>query len=220
MPRIYQSRTVRSVLRDQQEQLRKQGSASVLARSGLSVPAEDVTQVDGSLNVVGDLNVSGAAAITGTLSLPAGIIDNDALAEPVIPGVVNLYAENFSLSAAFVERVGVNLTVPSGCTRLLASASAWVSAYNLNTTGGSDGTGADYLYVYCRIGSTSGEYNPTGISGNGGTASSSAGYGQLLSGLTPGATLRVGAWCSSQYTTIAASTYNYVTMTGTLNWLR
>lgn len=207
MPRFYRAPRASSILQGLRRQQRVQGSASILARSGLSVTAEGVTTVDGDFVVEGNFTAEGK-------------VSNAALTEPVVPGVVNLYAENFSLGAAFVERVGVNLTVPADCTRLLASMSAWLSAYNPNTTGGSDGTGSDFLYVYCRIGSTSGKYNPTGISGNGGTASASGGFGQLLSGLTPGDTVRVAAWCSAQYTTIPADAYNYVSVTGTLNWLR
>jgi len=225
-------RPLASRLREDRERLRVQGSTATLARSGMSVTAEDEVTVDGDFIVNGDLNVHGAAAfdgnttiggnaaITGTLSLPAGIINNDALANPVVPGVANIDADTFSLGNAFTEKVGLDLTVPSGCTKLLATCSVWLQALNPNTTGGSNGAGADYIYAYARVGSTIGDYKATGVSGSNGTASTAAGLSALLSGLTPGGTVRIGGWCSSQYTTIGASGNNRVTLSASLIWLR
>ena len=207
MARIYQARTVRSILRDHDRAIRQNASASTFARSGLSVTAEGVTTVQGDLVVDGNFTATGK-------------ISNDALTDPVIPGVANVTTNSFSLSNAFVERAGVDLTVPSGCTRLLATCSVWLQAFNQNTTGGSNGAGADYVYVYASIGGTNGDYKATGISGSNGTASTGSGLSALLSGLTPGGTVRLSAYCSSQYTVIAASSNNSATLSASLMWLR
>ena len=219
-------------LREDRERLRVQGSTSPLARSGMAVTAEDEVTVDGDFIVDGDLSVHGVAAfdgnttiggnaaITGTLSLPAGIINNDALANPVVPDAANVDTSGFSLSAAFAEKLGVDIVVPAGCTRALFNVAVWMQAYNANTSGGSDGTGSDYIYVYAKIGGTAGRYNADGVSGNGGTKTTSAGLALSASGLTPGGTVRLGAWGSSQYTTLASSTYNQATLTASIIWLR
>jgi len=197
-----------------------QGSTATLARSGMSVTAEDEVTVDGDFVVDGTLNVTGAAVIGGTLSLPAGIINNDALAQPVVPDAANVDTSGFSLTAAFAEKLGVDIVVPAGCSRALFNVAVWMQAYNANTTGGSDGTGSDYIYVYAKIGGTAGRYNADGVSGNGGTKTTSAGLALSASGLTPGGTVRLGAWGSSQYTTMAVSAYNQATLTASIIWLR
>jgi len=213
-------RPLASRLRDDRERLRVQGSTATLARSGMSVTAEDEVTVDGDFVVDGTLNVTGAAVIGGTLSLPAGIINNDALAQPVVPDAANVDTSGFSLTAAFAEKLGVDIVVPAGCSRALFNVAVWMQAYNANTTGGSDGTGSDYIYVYAKIGGTAGRYNADGVSGNGGTKTTSAGLALSASGLTPGGTVRLGAWGSSQYTTMAVSAYNQATLTASIIWLR
>lgn len=141
MARIYQSRTLRSTLRNLDQQVKRQGFASRLARSGLSVPEEGVTQVDGTLDVVGDLNVSGNlgvsgpatfagdteiggnAAITGTLSLPAGIIDNDALAHQTDAGIAPADTQTgWATTTSMATKASTSVTVPAGFTEALVVA--------------------------------------------------------------------------------------------------
>lgn len=134
-------------LRRQARQAQRQAQSSGFARSGTSVTAEDVTQVDGTLNVAGNLNVSGPAAIggtlgvtgpatfsgttsiggnaaiTGTLSLPAGIINNAALANQVSPAVAaSVTQTGWATTTSLVTKATTTVTVPAGFTSALVTA--------------------------------------------------------------------------------------------------
>lgn len=147
-------------------------------------------------------------------------IGNDALAGAVIPGVINELEKNFAVTPTWAARCSVNVVVPDIATRLLANCSTWAVAYNPNTTGGGDGAGLEYLYAYVKIGATAGEFTPTGVSGNGGQATASAGLGTLLENLEPGSTVTISAMVSDGWQAIAASSNNWCILTGTLMWLR
>jgi hypothetical protein len=201
-----------------------------------------VTQVDGSLNVVGNLNVSGASTVSGTngiqssnyvagtsgwkfdgtsLEANTGIIGNGALANPVIPGVVNLYVSFFGLGfPGYAEVAGIDLTVPNGCTQLQFTGTAAIDCYNPKTTGGNNGVGGDYLYTQIRIGSKTSPGNwATGVSGSNGNATSIRSYSDLLTGLTPGSTVRASIYGSSDYG-IASNSGNLASLSAQLTWLR
>jgi hypothetical protein len=208
---------------------------NVLANTGLSVPAPGVTQVDGSLVVQNGEAKSGnyAAGSAGwhldhagnaefnDLTIRGGIIGNDALTNPVVPGVVNLYASFFGLgTGAYAEVTGQDLTVPAGCTQLLFDGSAALDCYNPKTTGGNNGAGGDYLYARVKIGSlTSPGDWATGVSGGGGNATATAGYAALITGLTPGSTIRASVYGVSDYG-IASASGNIARLNATLIWLR
>ena len=96
----------------------------------------------------------------GTLSLPAGIIGNDALANPVASQSVYDTVSNFTLGASrpvtspITVIKTVTITVPAGFTAANVSMISRVFAYNNNTTGGANGTGGDYLYGQTGIAGT------------------------------------------------------------------
>ena len=152
-------------LRQQERKAQRQQNSSAFARSGTKVVAEGVTEVDGTLSVVGDLDVSGTAditgplavhgtadfdgdttiggnaAITGTLSLPAGIIDNAALAHPV---VVGSSAAEFGMSSAIALSANpaapttlttLSVTVPADATSAIATTSVVPAIYTASGTG-------------------------------------------------------------------------------------
>jgi len=156
----------------------------------------------------------------GELLLRPGSIGNDALANPVTPGVVNVRATGFALPVAYTEVASVDVTIPSGCTRVLANMTGWVQGYNVKTTGGNNTTGGDYVYARVKAGSSQSAANmPAGVSGNGGTSCATMGLGSLLTGLTPGGTLHFAVMGASDYV-IAAHANNDALLTGTLVWLR
>lgn len=81
--------------------------SSLLRQAGMSVEPDLV-------------RFGGAVAIEGTLSLPAGIIDNEALAKPVLYGATWAEEENFSVptTAAPAEIASCEYTIPEGFSRL------------------------------------------------------------------------------------------------------
>jgi len=158
-------------------------------------------------------------AILPEVILRPGSIGNDALTDPVIPGVVNLSDNNFASSFPWFNAVSTSLTVPAGCTRLLLTASVWLQINNSKTTGGADGAGSDYIYTRVVLGATTGQHTSTGVSGNSGTATAASGLSALLSGLTPGDTVTLAGQGSTDYAN-ATSTLNKAVLAATLFWLR
>jgi len=86
--------------------------------------------VHGTAAFDGATTIGGNAAITGTLSLPAGIINNDALANPIEPLAVHMDAFGFALTVANATQASATVTVPSGFTKALVFAGAQMSAVN------------------------------------------------------------------------------------------
>lgn len=114
------------------------GSA-ILRAAGIRVTPESMTiertlEVLGALDVSGDATFSGDMRIEGTLSLPAGIIDNEALATPVELAADFGAASGFGLTGgAWVEVASASITIPPGFTRLQFVAAGMVNA--INSTG-------------------------------------------------------------------------------------
>lgn len=154
------------------------------------------------------------------LTLRGGIIGNDALAEPVVPQVARLSASGFSLTTTHVNKDSASLTVPSGCTRLLASVQGRLYVVNSNTTGGADGTGTEAIYVRLTVGANQSTATPTGVSGSFGFASTTGQDAFLLTGLTPGESVTFAVAGKCGYSSIPAYVDNYIIATATLIWLR
>jgi len=102
-------------------------------------------EINGPIEVNGDSTFNGAMSITGALNLPAGIIGNDALTNPLSPQTAHADVANFALATgANAEMVRATVTVPAGYTQALVMASA--SMGNRNPTGA-----VDDMYIDCRI---------------------------------------------------------------------
>lgn len=92
---------------------------------------EGPSTLSGAVDISGDLDVTGDAAfsgtttiggnasITGTLSLPAGIIDNDALANPVEADSENLSTSGMTFTGSMVEYATKTFIVPAGFTKAI-----------------------------------------------------------------------------------------------------
>lgn len=122
-------------LREVKQRLAAVERGAPLKSAGIGVN-ENGMVVDSSLDVAGDLNVSGNTAITGTLSLPNGIIDNDALAHPLGMGSDFAVTTGFSLPNAWTSYATTSITIPAGFTRMQFTALGVVTA--MNTTPGTE----------------------------------------------------------------------------------
>lgn len=76
------------------------------------------------------IRFGGNVAIEGTLSLPAGIIDNEALANPISTGTGFGDADGFSIAAADSNVCSFGLVVPAGYTKALVTALGVAFCYN------------------------------------------------------------------------------------------
>ena len=87
--------------------------------------------VDGPLTVNGNSVFNGAMSIAGALNLPAGIIGNDALANPSTSVASHAQADSFSITTgANVEKLRATITVPAGFTKAAVYGTATMSVYN------------------------------------------------------------------------------------------
>lgn len=207
-------------IRKIEEWMRRKDSASPFFGTGMSPNGLGGLDSDNFVTGVSGYRLAETPEFND-LKLRGSIISNDALASPVVPGVAREVASGFTLAVATLqEKAGTDLTVPDGCTRLLATVSGRLYAVNTRTTGGADGTGTDALYVSIKLGSTAATLaTPTGISGSNGFATTTTSEAYSLSGLIPGSTLRLGVWCASGYQTLTHAD-NRASYSATLLWLR
>lgn len=168
-------------------------AADPLRTAGL-VTAPNQLTVQGNLNVTGTENVSGSLNVTGpmtvggTLSLPAGIIGNAALANPVVPGRAQAdegYPTGFTLTALDVAHAVATITVPTGFTQCNVVA--------ISTARGISNTDWNFG-MKTRINGLDGNRTTFGTNtstNSGGTLSGSCANTETLTGLTGGGTFQV-----------------------------
>lgn len=151
-------------------------------------------------------------AVTGTLSLPAGIIDNAALTSPVTPGFAGASATNFAVPVAGAIVCSTGILVPAGYTRAVVHVT--VNATCANST-----AVTDYLYVYAvAVAGHGGEAFAQASAGGRATASASA--GQLVTGLVGGTNLDVQCHVRSAFAGWAANAANIANVDATCLFLR
>lgn len=118
------------------------------------------------------------------ITLRGGIIGNDALTNPVVPGSVWVEASDFVVSPAWSTVINHNLTVPLGVTSAEIDARARVTAFYNNA---GDGTGVDYLYAILYVGDNDSDFYPLAVTDSGGSGTNQVFRSAVLTGLTPGA---------------------------------
>lgn len=156
---------------------------------------------------------AGNVAIEGTLSLPAGVIDNAALATPIVPDAFDDSATNFSLTLTSTAKASQTLTTPDGFTKAVVSVSAYGRAEN--TTGGGGGV----LFVTAAIDGVASEPNADWGLSAGQQGRAQASFSRLVTDLTDGATFDVEARLASSAAWSAVAD-NTAVVTGTVLWFR
>jgi hypothetical protein len=224
--------TLTAYLVRQQRQAERQANSSAFNRSGTSVTAEGVTEVDGELDVTGalvvngtetvngTLNVTGAMVIGGTLSLPAGIINNDALTSPTVPQSIYATTNTYVVTTTETTRAAVTVTVPAGFTAAVVNVMGRVDGRNGNSTGGWDGAGGDLLHSRSVIAGVPGLDMDLSVLGSGDHAVSVMPLATVLTGLTPGGTFILAANVWSEYQNWPAHAKNIAEISGTVTWYR
>jgi hypothetical protein len=192
-------------IQDLERAMRELAAQNPLATAGL-VPSPNL------LTVNGGLNVNGAMAVTGTLSLPAGIIGNDALTSPVTPGVVYASATNFAVTTTETAIIAGYSTVPSGFTQAVISLTGRIYAVN--------GTAAsDYLFGKTTIATHYGYGLPSQVAA-GGTNINVSPFAYIVTGLTGGSTIPITLTAKSQTANWAANGANTAEIAGSILWFR
>lgn len=163
-------------------------------------PVEDGTEFTGNVK------------IGGTLDLPAGIVGNDALANPVQIGTASNGLSNYAITTSSTVRASVTLTVPDGFTEAVVTANP--TAMGLNSTGTQD-----YLYVMAVVQAIGGgELYTSAAAGVG--VGLAAPFHTTLTGLTGGDLITVSVATRANTNTWAASTANQANIYATAIFLR
>lgn len=210
------------IVKDQADRMRELTS-NLLSTAGIRLTQAGMTiskalTVDGNLDVTGtaafsgNTTIGGNAAITGTLSLPAGIIDNAALANPIAAQQIFFYTQNFAITAAGGTYASQTITVPAGFTKAVVAVTSRL--YGINST-----AGLDRLSCVTKIAGSGGfSFQFTVNSGDAGFNVSP--FSTILTGLTPGGTFLLEVRGNTQVANWAASPINTAEMNGSILWFR
>ncbi len=155
---------------------------------------------------------AGGFTVTGTLGLPAGIIDNAALSDPIVISTAGVSQNNFAVTVAGAVFASAAITVPAGYTR--ADVQCMTVAGAVNDTGS-----ADYLYVAASINAVAGGETPQAAAASGGYASAPANGIRSLTGLS-GGTITVGCQIRTGTAVWSAGTGNFANMTAVIFFRR
>jgi hypothetical protein len=199
---------------------------NVLAHTGLSVPAQGVTQVDGTLDVLGTENVSGNLTVTGdltvsgTLALPNGSVNDAWLTNPVRGDSAYASASNFALTTTgTTPLVSQSWYTPAGFTTADVLIAGRVFAVNSTA-------GLDYLYARSRVyvpatGVTGyGTGLPLAVSASGGSGLNSSPISIKVENLTDGQEIRLEIQGWTNTAGWAANSSNTADVAGQIIWTR
>lgn len=155
-------------------------SAATISDGGLTIrDGGDVTIRDGGeLHVDGLSTFGGDMRVTGTLSLPAGIINNEALASPSNFARTGGGAGGFSTGPTSQAVAIQQIAVPDGYSRAIVMAVGTAAAQNTTTA-------ANFLYVGARIGSVAPNLT-WALAGPSGYANATASATRTITGLSGG----------------------------------
>jgi hypothetical protein len=201
MGRLYRERSIGRSIASVERQLKRQSTASVLARSGLSVPEQGTTQVDGTLHVLGDF-------------IADGKISNDALTNPVKLDYIYASALGYGIdTVGTTPKVTDVLTTPEGFTQAGVYVTSKVYAIN-------DTSGLDYLYSRTRIDGVYGVSTPFPATAGGGSTTSFDPSAWVVKGLTGGQTFVIDVQAWSSFGTWSANAANSANINGIVFWFR
>lgn len=158
-----------------------------------------VTTLGAATTVSGSLNVTGPMTVGGTLSLPAGIIDNAALASPVTADQASVSQTNYATALTAQDFAVGSIPVPAGFSRALVMVVSTAGAIN-------SAASSDFLYVSAGINAVSSR-EVFAAAGPGASASISTAKSQLLTDLS-GGTINVRTIIHTQGNAWAANASN------------
>jgi len=127
--------------------------------------------INGRTDVAGDATFTGNLTVGGTLSLPAGIIGNDALVSPVFTAAGYGDAYEFAVPSGETTVATATIPIPAGYTKATVTGIGAIYLYNSATTGN---YGYGRVYVDWPSGpSNFGAKIPFALGANGGSGNSS-----------------------------------------------
>ena len=206
-------------LQDIKARMQRLEAANVFGLTGIT-PKDGGTDLDGFVNINGPLGVAGNADFTGnvriggTLDLPAGIINNDALSDPIVPGAYHSDIQNISIaSGPNVEKLRIDVPIPIGYTRALVSLTATMNM--LNNSGATDSA-----YLGANINGVSPGWAANATAAVGAEVALSNTVTLLVEGLSGGTLPLTGRASSDTGTWAAAGSSSVMNLNATVLFLR
>jgi len=198
---------------------RRLDSATISAEPGKGIRVADFNGTDFAHPGTTGNYFGGDGMVINQAYFRGGIVGNDALTNPVVPGSVWQQASGFTVSPAWNTVINYNLTVPAGVTSAAIDARARVTAYYNNP---GTGTGVDYLYGVLYVGSADSDYYPLAVTDNGGSGTNQVFRSVILTGLTPGDSVNFQYQVSSDFATWTAPTSpgNKAKLGASVQWYR
>lgn len=219
------ARTLATIFRRQEEAERGSplraggvGAGGIVVKGGsIRIENGGNIEVDGDATFGGDTTIGGNARITGTLSLPAGIIDNDALASPLSFSAASADRDGFAILKAVTTVASVTIVVPPGFTTAVIQGLGTVFGFNQTAT-------LDYLYARVYIdwpgGSAYGRLLLTPLTPNNGSGALAVNKQAQLAGLQAGQEVTVRMVVNSSFANLPAAPLNGASIDVTAVWAR
>lgn len=212
---------LRSRLKAIEEQLRRQRNTSPFSGTGIHPNGHQGLDSDNFVHGVSGYSFQGDTgnAEFNDLTLRGGIVGNDALTNPVLPGSVWVTASNFTVSPSWNTVINYNAIVPPGVTSAEIHAQARVTAFYNNA---GTGAGVDYLYGILYVAALNSDFYPLAVTDNGGSGTNHVFRTAVLTGLTPGASVNFQFQVSSSSVTWTApsSPGNQAKLGASIRWYR
>lgn len=192
-------------LRDVRRLLQQVMAANPLATAGISTVPDGI-KVEGSAEFTGDMTIG------GTLNLPNGIINNDALANPILTETSSNFLSNYAVGTTSTVRATVTFAVPEGFTQAVVMANPTGMAQNTTSS-------VDYLYVQAVVNGVNGGelYTSAGVGLGVGLASP---FHTTIYALSGGQEITVSVATRTGFNTWTASTANQANIYATVLFFR
>ena len=189
----------------------KESTSNLLGTAGIRLTQLGMF-IDSSLTVGGSLDVTGPMVVGGTLSLPAGIIDNDALTSPVMADATADSVSGAATGTTSTVQTTLYFTVPAGFTQALVVSTSGVMGRNSTAI-------TDYIYTQAVVNGVGGGELYTAVAA-GLSGGVSAPYYRRISGLTGGQVIPVSVATRTGFAAWAASAANMAIIHAEMIYLR
>jgi hypothetical protein len=202
-------------IRKIEDWMRRKDSASPFAFTGMHPNGNGGIDSDNFVaGVSGYRFADDGNAEFNQLTLRAGIVGNDALTSPVVPGVINAGSSGFAIGTSYATVYSGNIAVPAGFTSAAISVVARVFALNNGSSS------VDYLRARPAIAGNTGTGVPVAATNAGGSATATTPLSVVLSGLTGGSNVAVSIQAAADYAAWPSDSLNRADLSGSVLWFR
>lgn len=198
-----------------EDQLRRQRSASPFYGTGVRPNGQQGLDSDNYQAGASGFSLRGGDGFLeiNDVLIRGGIIGNDSLTSPVVPGVINAGSSGFGIGVPYANVYSGTLNVPAGFTSAAISVVARVFALNNGTAS------VDYLRARPVVGGNTGTAVPIAATNAGGSATAVTPMSVVLTGLS-GGTIALAIQAAADYAAWPTDSLNRADLSGSVLWFR